>query len=294
MSYVVIVVGQGEPRTEELRESGVRSGGCSPERSAANWLQKVLVRPLLEGEREGRESNTSDKVHLVEGLPPLPRKTVKRIQRGEFVEFTEFPIFDGGRKEGSWLVSKPEKTEESPERLAGESRRRAGPREVPDASWWGTCFSLFEKARLETKPELADQLRAYREAIAETARRHRWECVARYDRCFRMAAAGRPDRSWAVMDAALLVRELTLPTAGQARGGSGYCSRVGGSAQAGSGQKRDRRQPGACFRYNKGGSCGYGQQCRFAHTCSGCGGDHPATRCPKGPKSIEAEREAKV
>jgi len=175
----------------------------------------------------------------------------------------------------------------------GESSRRGGPREVPDASWWGTCFSLFEKARLETRPELADQLHAYREAIAETARRHRWESVARYDRCFRMAAAGRPDRSWAVMDAALLVRELTLPPAGQARGGSGGGSRVGGPAQAGSGQKRDRRQPGACFRFNKGGSCGYGQQCRFAHTCSGCGGDHPATRCPKGPSNVEAEREVK-
>ncbi len=120
------------------------------------------------------------------------------------------------------------------------------------------------------------------------------ECVARYDWYFRMAAAGRPDRNWAVMDAALLVRELTLPSAGQARGGSGGGSRVGGPAQAGSGQKRDRRQPGACFRFNKGGSCGYGQQCRFAHTCSGCGGDHPATRCLKGPRNVEAEREVKV
>ena len=104
-------------------------------------------------------------------------------------------------------MSKPEKTEESPERPAGEFRRRAGPREVLDASWWGTCFSLFEKARLETKPELADQLRAYREAIAETARRHRWEGVARYDRCFCMAAAGRPDRSWAAM-----ASNVVLPT----------------------------------------------------------------------------------
>ncbi len=75
---VLVIVGHGEPRAKELRESGVRSGGCSPERSAADWLQKVLVRSLLDGEREGRESNMSDKVHLVEGLPPLPRKTFKR------------------------------------------------------------------------------------------------------------------------------------------------------------------------------------------------------------------------
>ncbi len=80
--FLFVKVGQGEPSAEELRESGVRSGGCSPERSAADWLQKMLVRPLLEGEWVGRESNTLDKVHLVEGLPPLPRKTVKRIQRG--------------------------------------------------------------------------------------------------------------------------------------------------------------------------------------------------------------------
>ena len=37
-----------------------------------------------------------ENVYLVEGLPPLPRKTVGKIQRGEFVEFADFPVFDGG------------------------------------------------------------------------------------------------------------------------------------------------------------------------------------------------------
>ena len=64
---------------------------------------------------------------------------------------------------------------------------------------------LYKQVRLETNPEMARQLCAYREAIVETARRHRWENVARYDRCFRLATAGKPRMAWDKMDAALLV-----------------------------------------------------------------------------------------
>ena len=46
------------------------------------------------------EAKKPDKVYLVDGLPPSPRKTVEIIRSGEFVEFADFHIFDGGRKEG--------------------------------------------------------------------------------------------------------------------------------------------------------------------------------------------------
>ncbi len=46
------------------------------------------------------EAKKPDKVYLVDGLPPLPRKTIERIQSGQFVEFADFTTFDGGHKEG--------------------------------------------------------------------------------------------------------------------------------------------------------------------------------------------------
>ena len=148
------------------------------------------------------------KVYLVEGLPPLPKKTVEKIQRGEFVELADFPVFDGGRREGEWSAEHQDKGGRFPGRQSGEMKRN-GPNEVLQVSWWGTCFTLYEQARLETNPEMARQLCDYREAIVETVRCHRWENVARHDRCFRLAAAGKPGMAWDKIDAALLMREVT-------------------------------------------------------------------------------------
>ena len=154
----------------------------------------------------------------------------------------------------------------------------------------GTCFTLYEQARLETNPEMARQLCAYREASVESDRCHRWENVARYDRCFRLAAAGKPRMAWDKMDAALLVREVTTPATIAGRGPSGPGNRGGQSAHGGVGPKREKRQQGTCYRYNRqNGSCTFGQQCRFMHMCAGCGGEHPVSQCSskhagKGPE----------
>ena len=43
------------------------------------------------------------------------------------------------------------------------------------------------------------------------SRRHRWETVARYDRCFHLVAAEKPEVWWDIMDTPLLVGEVTTP-----------------------------------------------------------------------------------
>ncbi len=163
--------------------------------------------------------------------------------------------------------------------MRGETKKK-GLKEVPDVSWWGTCFTLYERARVEAKPALAKQLAAYREAIVETARRHKWEYVARYDRCFRLEAAGKPDVEWNHMDAALLVREIATPSAASSRA-TGLGGRGAQQSSESTSQRRERKLQGACFRFNRqNGVCTFGQQCRFTHICSVCGGEHPATQCP--------------
>ena len=52
------------------------------------------------GERRPREAKRPESVQMGEGLMPMPRRLVERIQAGEFMEFAEFPVMGGGG--GHW------------------------------------------------------------------------------------------------------------------------------------------------------------------------------------------------
>ena len=98
---------------------------------------------------------------------------------------------------------------------------------------------------------------AYREAIVETARCHRWDNVARYARCFRLAAAGKPDVAWDRMDAALLVREVTTPATIAGKASSGPGSRGGqfSHSGAGPGERGNDRGPATALIDRMGAAC---------------------------------------
>ncbi len=88
-------------RRRSCKTSGARSGaGEASAESVARHLQQLLSAPRERAMGEVGEAKKPDKVYLVDGLPPSPRKTVEIIQSGQFVKFADFPIFDGGRKEG--------------------------------------------------------------------------------------------------------------------------------------------------------------------------------------------------
>ena len=193
----------------------------------------------------------------MEGLPPLLWSMVDCVEKGEFVEFTEFPVFDGTRKPGEWGLERVSPTDKggSP----SKNSKRKGPREVPDVFWWGTCFSLYERVRVQSKPEVAEALCAYQEAIVGMARKHPWDCVARYNRAFRMKAPGNSDVAWSKVDTALLVNEITTWTWIREK------SRVYPSGNV---PRRERKATvGVCRLFNAEGHCGYGQSCKFRHIC---------------------------
>ena len=100
-------------------------------------------------------------------LPPLLWSMVDRIEKGEFVEFTEFSVFDSTRKPGEWGSERVSPTDK--EGSPSKDAKKKGPHEVPDVSWWGTYFSLYERVQVQSKLEVAEALCAYR------------DCVARYD-----------------------------------------------------------------------------------------------------------------
>ncbi len=79
----------------------------------------------------------------------------------------------------------------------GTGSKKKAWKEVPDVSWWGTCFSLFQTAWVRAEPEMNEPLTAtYREIMVRLARRHPWQQVVKYDRRFRQEAARKKGVKW--------------------------------------------------------------------------------------------------
>ena len=234
------------------------------------------------GVAKPKEPRKAELVHLGEGLMPLPRRTVERIQGGEFVEFADFPVMDGGTR----AMELPEHDLGDRILVVQAPDKRKSKREVPDASMWGSCFTLFERALLLADPARGPEMSAYRETIQKAARTHQWDFVLRYDRQFRQAAAG---RSWAKLDSALFMQELAGPQAAYLAGvrapvgGFDSASRKRGREAGAGGDQggpEGKKLPGFCYKFNEqDGVCQFGARCRFRHACAKCGGGHPETRC---------------
>ena len=254
------------------------------------WLRDTVGNLVGPGERRPKEVRRSEFVQMGEGLLPMSRRLVDKIQSGEFVEFAEFPVLDGGAR------SMDQADQDMGDRVVvvqAQDRRRSK-REVPCASMWGSCFMLYERAVLMVEPDKGLELSAYRETIQKAARTHQWEFVIKYDRQFRKAAAVDRSKCWARVDSSLFMQELAGPQAaflaagawtpgrGSEYSGSRKRSRDSGSG-GDSGGPDGRKGPGTYHKFNwQDGVCPYGIRCKFSHTCARCGGLHPSSRC-NGP-----------
>jgi len=83
----------------------------------------------------------------------------------------------GNLESGPEKAASPTDKESSPFKEV----KRKGPCEVPDVSCWGTSSSLYERVRVQSKPEVAEALCTYREAIMGIPRKHPRNCVTLYD-----------------------------------------------------------------------------------------------------------------
>ncbi len=257
---------------EKARKGGALSAPVMEgEDQSADFLKKLL-KSSRGGEKEDGPGH--EVVHLVENLPPLPKRTVDLIVKGSFVEFALFPMLEDGPCEGEWRNSLGDI--EGPGHSA--SARKKGVKEVPDAGWWGTCFTLFQAAWVRVTPEMFEPLSAYREIVARLARAYQWSQVAKYDRAFRKLAAGKGKEVWPKEEASLVRQYLSGHELKQAVG-------IGGPGQ----RKPDLRKKGTCFKFNKGsGLCTYGAQCRFLHRYAECGGEHPVIQRAKEKSKTES------
>ncbi len=261
--------------TDEVAElaEAARSKGATEAPAGEKREERPLVQKLLDSLKEAGAGESEDKSHP-------ERCTSLRIYRRCRPRWSS-----GLKRVPSWtLPSSPSSTmvlakqvtggPEASESSGGGGGKRKSPKEVPDLAGWSTCFTLFQVAWASSKPEMWVPLATYRESIFKLAKRHQWNQVARYDRRFRQEAAGKDTVKWEEENLSLLldVVHSTPSSKAEPRQSAG-----GGDPL---GRKAEPRRKGACFRFNRGeGRCTFGAQCKFSHTCSNCGGDHPATQC---------------
>ena len=166
---------------------------------------------------------------------------------------------------------------------------------IPDFATWSQCFSLYAAVAMAHEPSRAGDLMAYNNLIATMSKRFPWPSWIIYDQNFREEAAAIPGKPWGKADASLYSQCFTGVITGSAEPWCQVCQSLGhqsGSCPYGPPFKRHRIETKReaptqlCRKFNNNdGMCSYRGNCKFAHKCFLCGGDHPYSQCTKGRKN---------
>ena len=180
-----------------------------------------------------------------------------------------------------------------PGQAVAPKKSRKAKRQVCDLQSWLEAWNIYLAIRIQTAPKTTLQLVKYQTIVCQLFSAYPAASALKYDRLFREAAARSKSTTfqWDVLKEDILVwcvthnpfraRQQVQTTSSTPRQGSapaaGNASNQQGdrSVLTSTGQEICRR-----FNYRK---CTKGAECRYVHKCwgPGCGGDHPATACPR-------------
>lgn len=237
----------------------------------------------------------SQGVYLGDGLPPVPAKLAAKIRRGDFVEMGELlPEF--------WSSMRDEGSDPRKDQVPRKSRK------VTDVFTWVQCFCSYVATRAPHAPEMMAELMAYMALIVRVSQDYAGLAWVRYDSGFRRQAALTGHKRWSVINPSLYTVCFTGMAAVTKRCELCFasshtekeCAQSGDpdpgmkerlksieSAVLAMTRKDAPQRPPAtspprpsgepCRKWNSTG-CSY-PRCRHSHTCSTCGGGHPADRC---------------
>ncbi|KAM3928078.1 uncharacterized protein RB166_006205 [Leptodactylus fuscus] len=192
----------------------------------------------------------------------------ERIWKGEYVEiFSLLPL----EKFNLDRVKPDECKKEEEERR----RYRLIPRTFSN---WLQAFCILASVVGERAPEDCSALFCYLDSIGDAYRVYGGNAWLRYDEHFRQRKAVRPSLRWDHKDISSWMKLMAAT-----KGGGGQSFREGAGGSGSSSGRSAGGGRGCCWQYNEG-QCKFGNDCRFKHECSGCGGAHPLTRCFKKGK----------
>ena len=231
---------------------------------------------------------SSEGVYVGDGVPPVPEKLASKIRRGEFVEMGELlPEF--------WSHTKGEEGEPSRETKSRKTRK------VTDIFTWIQCFGTYVSVRTPPAPHLIPEFMAYMATIVRVSQDYAGLAWVRYDAAFRRQAALTGNTRWSVINSTLYTISFTGMAAVTKRCelcfATGHtereCAQRGDTdpdmrdrlkaiesavlAMAGK-QEPPKVVPPPPPRPS-GEPCRNYPRCRHSHSCSVCGGAHPASKC---------------
>ena len=261
-------------------------------------MSSLLASKETPAATEGREDTTASKgsdelVFIGEGFPPLTAKVVQKIEKGEYVDFTD-------------LLPKRPMLEENPLTELAENgivvlthskQVKAQKKPIRDIATWVEAFMTFAAVRNRKHPEHNNDLLAYGSIIVQGARDHKTPGWLTYDYQFRRLAAARGCmEGWGKKDVALwndtVYKPISQdPTPGSSSSGEPakdekklFKKRGGASPQAPGAKKPKSRErswkDSVCYSFSYGGKCTK-EKCEFLHVCYRCGEGHPQINCPK-------------
>ena len=242
-------------------------------------------------------------------VPRLSRKMEERAQNGEFIDFSEVLQQDLVGKHQP-INSDVQATLDSNGHLSFYQKNKT--KQVDCLLTWLKAWGLYEATIMRFNPHRYNELAYYRYHISQLDKKYIWPAVMMYDIQFRMKCAtyNMPlnttdvELSCTILDATAVKQvkrcfrcgspdhqaaECTFPAPAslekdprQKKTAAVMAGRGSSTQAAGSSQQGRVRAPlhdgkEICLKFNSG-NCTF-QQCRRAHVCKDCRGNHPATRC---------------
>ncbi|XP_063772970.1 uncharacterized protein LOC134909710 isoform X1 [Pseudophryne corroboree] len=211
----------------------------------------------------------------------------KKIRRGDFVDL--------------FVLTKAMKKDYK----AAAAKKGMGTEVFRSFDNWLAGFWVFTACYLEDRPEEHMNVIRYLHLVHDMQRTSPGSEWRRYDQEFREKQDGLRVMDFGFKDVEVWLKvtrasqqeeEPQKQGAGGRRAGSsaqgsgadGGFARTGGLAVRVGGRSATR---GKCFAFNSG-TCSFGKQCRFRHSCQQCGGAHPASSCFKGGRQGNRGKQA--
>jgi len=233
--------------------------------------------------------STSPAISIGPGLPLLPKKLIRQIKAGEFVNFSNLPP---AKTRPSTV---PDPSQMSILALLQLQEVESQKKLIPDFLTWSQCFAVYTAVLGADQPQRLAELMAYQFEMAKYARKYRWPSWVVYDINYRQEAAGRPSLSWAEAaghrEAKLFSQCFTGMAKDPHEAWCRSCQSLDHSTsncpimpsrktphRAFEGEATQAKPPEICRNYNTKG-CNF-LKCHRRHICLHCGAKHPRSKCP--------------
>ena len=221
---------------------------------------------------------------VAEGLPPIPTKLLEKIQRWEYIDLALLLHDTKSDELAGYQPSNQVLVFQSIEQLQRKKKS------ITDLQSWVQAFSVYAAALGGARSISYEQsvgLWAHQHLIVQLHKDLGATQAIKYDQDFREWAAAKGIKKWGDLNLPIYGRCLTIqqksayPTPSVLAPSSARLRREKREKSAIHSDSHSKR--GTCFKWNFERSCTR-VECRFAHDCYHCGGDHMAVDCSRPPK----------